>query len=34
MTRRGVKPRLILLPLGLALYAFPLMWNTGYVAFR
>jgi len=34
MTRRGLAPRLVLLPLGLALYAFPLMWNTGYTAFR
>jgi hypothetical protein len=33
MTRRGLAPRLVLLPLGLALYAFPLMWNTGYTAF-
>lgn len=34
MTRRGLKPRLVLLPLGLALWLFPLMWNTGYTAFR
>ena len=33
MTRRGLSPRLVLLPLGLALYVFPIMWNTGYNAF-
>jgi hypothetical protein len=31
--RRGIAPRLVLLPLGLALWLFPLMWNTGKVAF-
>lgn len=31
--RRGVAPRLVLVPLGLALYVFPLMWNTGKAAF-
>ncbi len=34
MTRRGLKPRLVLVPLGLALWLFPVMWNTGYTAFR
>jgi len=33
LTRRGLKPQLTLLPLGLALWVFPLMWNTGYNAF-
>jgi hypothetical protein len=33
-TRRGLAPRLVLLPLGLALWLFPLMWNTGYHAFK
>jgi hypothetical protein len=33
MTRRGLKPRLVLMPLGLALWLFPLMWNTGNTAF-
>jgi hypothetical protein len=31
--RRGVAPRLVLVPLGLALYVFPLMWTTGKIAF-
>jgi len=31
--RRGLSPRLVLLPLGLALWLFPLMWNTGQAAF-
>ena len=31
--RRGLAPRLVLLPLGLALWLFPLMWNTGQAAF-
>lgn len=31
--RRGVAPRLVLVPLGLALYVFPIMWSTGKVAF-
>jgi hypothetical protein len=33
-TRAGLSPRLVLLPLGLALWLFPLMWNTGYHAFK
>jgi hypothetical protein len=28
-TRRGLKPTLTLLPLGLALLAFPVMWTAG-----
>ena len=32
-TRRGLKPALTLLPLGLALFAFPIMWDTGVAAF-
>lgn len=31
--RRGAAPRLALVPLGLALWLFPLMWNTGQDAF-
>ncbi|MGI9033926.1 MAG: hypothetical protein ACR2HY_09700 [Acidimicrobiales bacterium] len=31
--RRGVAPRLVLVPLGLALYVFPIMWTTGKLAF-
>ena len=31
--RRGVAPRLVLVPLGLALYVFPVMWTTGKLAF-
>jgi hypothetical protein len=31
--RRGLAPRLVLLPLGLALFAFPSMWDTGVAAF-
>jgi hypothetical protein len=31
--RRGLAPRLVLLPLGLALLAFPLMWDAGVAAF-
>ena len=31
--RRGLAPRVILVPLGLALWLFPLMWNTGKLAF-
>ena len=31
--RRGVPPRLVLVPLGLALWLFPLMWNTGKAGF-
>lgn len=33
MTRRGLAPRLVLVPLGLALATFPTMWNTGHAAF-
>ncbi len=32
-SRAGLSPRLVLLPLGLALWLFPLLWNTGKVAF-
>ncbi|MFN2505126.1 MAG: hypothetical protein ABR540_13030 [Acidimicrobiales bacterium] len=32
--RQGLAPRLVLVPLGLALWLFPLMWNTGYAAFK
>lgn len=31
--RRGLGPRLALVPLGLGLWLFPLMWNTGEAAF-
>lgn len=31
--RRGLAPQLVLVPLGLALWLFPLMWNTGKMAF-
>ena len=31
--RQGVEPRLVLVPLGLVLYVFPLMWSTGKAAF-
>ncbi len=31
--RRGIAPRLVLVPLGLALFVFPTMWNTGVAAF-
>ncbi len=31
--RRGLAPRLGLVPLGLALFVFPTMWNTGDLAF-
>lgn len=31
--RRGVAPRIALLPLGLALFAFPTMWTVGTQAF-
>ena len=33
MGRRGAAPRLALLPLGLALFAFPVMWTAGTQAF-
>jgi len=32
-TRKGMKPSLALLPLGLALYVFPRMWDVGVQAF-
>lgn len=32
-TRAGKKPSLTLLPLGLALAFFPIMWDTGVAAF-
>ena len=32
-TRRGLKPALTLLPLGLALAVVPTLWNTGELAF-
>lgn len=31
--RRGLAPRLVLLPLGLALAFFPAMWDAGVAAF-
>ncbi len=31
--RQGLAARLALVPLGLALWLFPLMWNTGKQAF-
>jgi hypothetical protein len=31
--RRGLAPRVVLVPLGLALFVFPTMWNTGVAAF-
>ena len=31
--RRGLGPRLALVPLGLALWLFPTMWTTGQAAF-
>lgn len=31
--RRGLAPRVVLVPLGLALWLFPLLWNTGKLAF-
>jgi hypothetical protein len=34
LTRRGLAPRLVLLPLGLALWLFPLLWNTYKAAFK
>ena len=32
-TRRGLAPQLALVPLGLFLFVFPTMWNTGKAAF-
>lgn len=31
--RRGLAPRLVLVPLGLALWLFPTVWDTGVAAF-
>ena len=31
--RRGLAPRLVLVPLGLALWLFPTLWDTGVAAF-
>ena len=31
--RRGLAPQLVLLPLGLALWLFPTLWDTGVAAF-
>jgi hypothetical protein len=31
--RKGLAPRLVLMPLGLALWLFPTMWTTGQAAF-
>ena len=31
--RKGLAPRVVLVPLGLALYVIPLMWTAGKVAF-
>jgi len=31
--RRGLAPRVVLIPLGLALWLFPLLWTTGKAAF-
>ncbi len=33
MGRRGLAPRLVLVPLGLALFVFPFMWDAGEAAF-
>ena len=30
--RRGLPPRVVLVPLGLALATFPVMWNAGVAA--
>lgn len=32
-SRAGLPAQVVLLPLGLALWLFPLMWNTGKAAF-
>lgn len=32
-TRRGLGPRLALVPLGLALFVFPTVWDLGEVTF-
>ena len=31
--RKGLAPRLVLVPLGLALWLFPTLWTTGQAAF-
>ena len=31
--RRGLAPRLVLVPLGLALWLFPTLWDAGVAAF-
>jgi|GraSoiStandDraft_30_1057271.scaffolds.fasta_scaffold598334_2 hypothetical protein len=31
--RAGLEPRLVLVPLGLALFLFPTLWTTGKLAF-
>ncbi len=31
--RQGIAPRLVLVPLGLALFVFPNVWNAGVAAF-
>lgn len=31
--RRGLAPRLVLVPLGLALWLLPTLWDTGVAAF-
>jgi hypothetical protein len=31
--RRGLAPRVVLVPLGLALWLFPTLWDTGVAAF-
>lgn len=31
--RRGMAPRLVLVPLGLALFVIPTMWDAGVAAF-
>jgi len=31
--RRGLAPRVVLVPLGLALFVFPVMWTAGVAAF-
>jgi hypothetical protein len=31
--RRGLAPRLVLMPLGLALWLFPSVWDAGVAAF-
>lgn len=31
--RKGLAPRVVLVPLGLALWLFPTLWDTGVAAF-